>query len=241
MKKILSNYQKLICIVFIMGAALMILGSFLYVHSEWNVFTVDGSENFYRKLFIEIGLARNAADDYPELGYVFTPLFDTDSFSYVFSTKESAIDFYTGLWSNIQRCNNLLFYTGLVSFAGIAICAVLGQFGNRKYYLSNLIGGVATGAVGIILSIWTMLTDIMVMSDISKVGPDIENLNIAAKAYAEANKQPYAIYSVSPSQGTFAIIISVIFIVICALFIFGTIYKYNQSRKQIRMEACLDE
>ena len=235
MNKILSKLQKLICFTFVIGAALMIVGALLYFDGEWDVFTFDSSTNFYDNLRKNIRLAEVSLPDFK-----FQMKYD-GCFSYVFETPDLAKNFYNGLWDSIQLTNNLLFYTGLLALAGIAVCGVLGHFGHRKYYKSNLISGLVVASYSVVMSLATIVSNLYVMGNLTKTYPDIDNFNYVKELYSTSQNEPFDYINITTKSGFIAIVIPVIFIVICVLFAIFTVNKYIQSRKQNRMEACLDE
>lgn len=238
MSKNLSKIQKIICFMFLLGAALMIVGALVYVNDDWNIFTADYTSNFYRTLQNSITTARDIALKEQGKSYIFIYKYE-NCFSYVFKTAGEASNYYINLWNSIQDANNMLFFTGLIGIVGIAICGVLGQFSHRKYYISNLIGGLLISVIGIGMSISSIVLDLKVMNKLSLIGPDVSIYNNAM--YATTPDHIFNEVFVNVEAGLIAITFSIIFIVICVLFSAFTVYKYNLSRKQIRMEACLDE
>ena len=241
MSKNNSKIQKLICYAFLIATAGMILVSLIYANRDWvNLLVSDDTSNFYVVLGQKIKSAGQFA--YKEQGksYFFIAKYE-DCYSYVFPTAVEAEAYYIQLWKNIQIANNALFFTGIFTIICLVIAAIGGHFTNRKYRLSNLILGLVTAAVGLGFSVYSLLKSNLLVGQIDKVKMDVTLYNEAVYASTPSSLVDSQIVNLSENGAYLGIVASIIYIVFCVGFAAWTIYKYALSKKQIRMEALLND
>lgn len=215
--KILLKIQKVLCIIFLIASAGVLISSFCYFSEGWTKFFLDspndqgGFDTFF----------------YTELRDAYKLAFGVklDNYSVVFENGEVAKNFYLNFWTKLQSANNVLFYLGLIGLVLTAVMFICGNFGRRKYYTVNLVSGCAAGSVGIILSIVSIIKSSLLIADFNKIQPDIENYYL----WTEAGGGKYTI--INSSTCIIGIIVPIIYIVLCGLLIAFVVYKFVRTLK----------
>lgn len=204
--------QKVAIITVLVATVALLVTSLVYVYEHWVDLEYVGStatmiDNFYK------GEAH--------LGWSST----------VFSSSYEAYNFYFTMWDDINNANDMILFTSLVAFLLTIILLVAGNFGRRKYYISNLVTGLLLPCVTIVMAIITITKCVQVQDDFAYVATDIQY-------YLERKSLDYQIPS---SWGIWAIVYSVIYIVIMLGFACVTVYKFvttypKFNKKEIELE-----
>lgn len=221
---LLIKIQKILCYVFLIASAGVLVCSLLYVAGSWIQFSVGGLQYESATSFYD-----NIATWSKSLEI---EAFSNGCYSKVFNSDLEARKFYYEFWYEIQGVNNMLFALGIVGLVTTAIFAITGNFGRKKYYISNLVTGCLAGGCGIILSIITIIKTFLLRSDFNFIKPDIENFYVVAKAFGKHTDV------ITANNTWISIIVPIIYILICGSLIAFTIYKFVLSSKK---EAAINE
>lgn len=227
---LLQKIQKILCYVFLIASAGVLISSFVFLPSSWVQFSIEGTDytkavSFYRNMrlyAIMAGVNANAEGNY----------------SVVFETADLAKKFYYDFWGDIQLVNNCLFYLGIVGLVFTALMGIMGNFSRKKYYKSNLVAGIASSSVGIIVSILTIVMAILLLNKFNYIQPDLDKYYLICEEYYKTSGLSISYEIVSFSNCFIAIIVPFLFICICVVMIVFTVLKYKQSSVK---EAGIDE
>lgn len=193
--------QKVAIITILVATFALFISSLCYVHEAWKPLTYTG-------IFSEETRIPNFFKNYQYLGWVST----------VFSSGDEAYKFYFTFWDNINSANKMIFNTSIVTFVLVGVCAILGNYSRRHYYISNLVSGLLVTVVGIIMSIITIVKCSVVLDNFELVSTDLQ-------AYVAANTNTIN-YDINGQPGVFVIVYLVIFIVLLVAFAAVTVYKF---------------
>lgn len=221
---LLQKIQKILCYVFLIASAGVLVSSFVYVANSWIQFSVGGFQYESATSFYD-----NIATWSKAKGI---EMFDTGCYSKLFTSDLEARKYYYEFWYEIQGVNNTLFALGIVGLVCTAIIAITGNFSRKKYYISNLVTGCLAGGCGIILSIVTIIKTILLRNDFNFIKPDIENFYVVAEAFGKHSD------IITANNTWISIIVPIIYILICGVLIAFTVYKYVLSSKK---EAAINE
>lgn len=170
--------QKFVFYGFLIVAFLVFIASLCFVADGWVIFKAESgnaSSGFYHEFPIVIQLAKQELKgDFDAKYPLILANMANGVYSTVFTSAKEANTFYRTFWFNIQAVNNLLFYTALITLALVAVCGITGSFTRKKFYISNLVSGVVTGAFAIVMSIMTIIKTIGLVQDFNYVKTDIE-------------------------------------------------------------------
>lgn len=224
---LLQKIQKILCYVFLIASAGVLISSFVFFPSSWTQFRIEGQDytsavSFYKNMRIYAKMADITKDNY----------------SVVFESADLAKQFYYNFWGDIQFVNNCLFYLGIVGLVFTAIMGIMGNFSRKKYYKSNLVAGITTGIAGIIVSIVTIIMAIILLSKFNYIQPDLDEYYYICEEYYKVNGLAVSYEIVSFSNCLIAIIVPVLFICVCAAIIVFTVLKYKQTSVK---EAAINE
>ena len=182
------SIQKTVFYIFLVASAAFIIGSLCFVSSSWTFLKAQKTveyESFWKTLTDLIRVSYRQPNtkvimnetfgsvDNVISGLLF-PTTVTNMASITFASNAEGVEYYRNLWFMIQNVNNLIFYTGCLMLVLTAICGITGCFSRRKYYISNLVSGVVTGGIGIVLSIITIIMSSSLMSKLNYVKKDID-------------------------------------------------------------------
>ena len=158
----------------------------------------------------------------------------------------------------LQTTNNSLFYLGLFALAMVAVMCICANASRRKYYISNLVSGVVCPTATIAFTAVTLFHNIQSMLFLSK---HWELLNWSALGNQNVPQEEFKIngktYTMSPVVKWFiegdtshfclsynSLIIYTVFLVgfmICnGLLIAYTVFRYLDTRKQLKLEGLGD-
>ena len=158
---------------------------------------------------------------------------------------------------DLQLTNNLIFYLGLFSMAMVAIMCICANASRKKYYISNLVSGVACPAATIVFSGVTLVTNILAMLSLSKNWELINwgalgNQNIAKITYTDpdgiytAEVSPVVKWFIEGDTSHFTLnyntliiysIILVVFMVANGLLIAYNVSRYLDTKKELSLEG----
>lgn len=245
------SIQKTVFYIFLVASAAFIIGSLCFVTSSWTFLKAQKTveyESFWKTLTDLIRVSYRQPNtkvimnetfgsvDNVISGLLF-PTTVTNMASITFASNAEGVEYYRNLWFMIQNVNNLIFYTGCLMLVLTAICGITGCFSRRKYYISNLVSGVVTGGIGIVLSIITIIMSSSLMSKLNYVKKDIDLYYEISNATGAAVSFP----EFTSSNCLIGIIIPVIFIILCGGLIAYTILKYKDSNKSTNKEAVIND
>lgn len=250
LKKI--SIQKIVFYTFLIASAAIIICSLCFVSSSWTLLKAQKDveyESFWKTLTdaIRVGYRQPATkatmvETFGKASSLFQdallfPTTITNQAQVAINTNAEGVEYYRNVWFLIQDVNNLIFYTGLVMLVFTAICGITGCFSRKKYYVSNLVSGVATGSVGIILSIITVIMSFNLMSKLNYIKPDMD----LYYKVCETTGKSINVAEFSSTNCLIGIIMPIIFIVICAGLIAFTIIKYKNSNKSTNKEVVAND
>lgn len=229
--KIINNkkFQKAIFFAFLIASAALIIASLCFVHSSWTLLKAQKGvedQGFWTTLTTKISIVYKKPSTKKEAISAFG--FNTaDELikTLLYPDQASGLKFYRDLWFNIQSVNNLIFYSGLFMLALTAVCGIVGCFSRKKYYISNLVCGVGTGIIGIVLSIVTIVRSILLYSDLNSITHDVD---IYYKV-CDIGGQSAGVAQYSASNCLIGIIVPAIYIVFCVGIAVFSVLKYKQT------------
>lgn len=138
----------------------------------------------------------------------------------------------------LQAANNMYLYMGVVTLIMLAIMLICSNMSRKKYYISNLVSGIVCPAVVIIMGIVSIVTSIAPLTYLSEhfdtinwgaLG-NVTNYAHAADLYANGDKSEFIISNTAIVL--FCVLIAVV-IVVAALLIAYTVYRYKLTQKEI--------
>lgn len=245
------SIQKIVFYIFLVASASFIIGSLCFVSPSWTLLKAQKTveyESFWKTLtdLIRVSYRQpNTKEIMNEtfgsvnnvIGGLIFPTTVTNAATVTFASNAEGVEYYRNLWFSIQNVNNLIFYTGCVMLILTAICGITGCFSRKKYYISNLVSGVVTGGVGIILSIVTIIMSSGLMSKLNYVKKDVDLYYEISNATNVSVSFP----EFTSSNCLIGIIIPVIFIILCGGLIAYTILKYKDSNKSTNKEVVVND
>ena len=80
------------------------------------------------------------------------------------ATKQALLSGYSDFTKTYNSCNDILLFSGLIGLVVFAVLCIFGNKYRKKYYLSNLIVGVALNALMVILTVVTIVYNIRVFA-----------------------------------------------------------------------------
>ena len=226
-----------------------------------NATSVEGNNYLYNFITtlnkIEKAGHEEAAFNFPYKsfipGNVYTEKFVTKYDNYNIAFR-SLYDFN----QKLQTANYSLFYLGLFSLAMVAVMCICANASRRKYYISNLVSGVVCPGATIIFSSVVVFHNIQAMLFLGK---HWDLLNWSALANQNVPKEQYELFGVqydySPVLKWFiegdkshyilnynSLIIYMVFLVafiICnGLLIAYNVFRYVDTKKELRLEGLGD-
>ncbi|MDE6655913.1 MAG: hypothetical protein K2J85_02865 [Anaeroplasmataceae bacterium] len=138
----------------------------------------------------------------------------------------------------LQRANNMILYLGAVSLVMVAIMFICTNATRKKYYISNLVSGIACPSVCIIMSLVAIIFNVICVSDIS-ANYDVLNWGSLANGdyYNRAVEQFIAndtsAFSVNVLPIVIYIVIMGLFIVASGAMIAYAVFRYLDTRKEL--------
>lgn len=208
-KNFLNKIQKIVCFSFVIASCLVMIGSLCFFSSGWDVFQVSGNNNVENFLTTFLG-----------------------NQSTVISDVSAARAYYISFYDKIQSTNNVLFYTAFASLIMIAIAGVTGVFTRKKYYISNLVTGIAASIVPVVMSIVTIVKSISLKSDFAYISPDFAR-------YQELWGTTGMYHEISSTNCLIGIILPIIMIIVALIFGAFVILKYLATNKTAVNEEAL--
>ena len=158
----------------------------------------------------------------------------------------------------LQVTNNSIFYLGMFSLAMLAVMLICANASRRKYYISNLVSGVVCPSATIVFTGLTLFQNISAMLFLNKYWDmlnwgNLGNQNLKYIEYELNGKT----YSVNPAVKWFIegdkshfelnynslIIYSIIlglFIICNGLLIAYNVFRYLDTKKQLKLEGLGD-
>lgn len=153
-----------------------------------------------------------------------------------------------GFNQELQTANNMYMMVGVVSLIMLAIMAICSNVGRKKYYISNLVSGVACPAVSIIMAIVALVFNFLPLGTLSK---NYDAINWGALGnqvtYMTAVEQ---LKSNPVDKSSFAInstpliifgVILILFIVASGLLIAYNVYRYLSTRHELAQERMVED
>lgn len=146
----------------------------------------------------------------------------------------------------LQLANKMVFYLSVVSFVMIAIMLICANASRKKYYISNLVSGVACPAVIIIMGIVTIVFIAIASGHISN---DTNNwLGLGSMVNAAKYDEAIELYlekeaseaALSTTSLSIYMVLIGIFIVASGALIAYNVFRYLDTKKQLRAEAETD-
>lgn len=148
----------------------------------------------------------------------------------------------------LQTANNMYIMVGVVSLIMLVIMAICSNLSRKKYYLSNLVSGVACPSVSIILAIVALVFNFLPMGTLSK---NYDMINWGALGNQVSWEKAATQYAATPRDtSSFAInsvpliifgVILIIFIVVCGLLIAYNVYRYLATKRELAQERVVEE
>lgn len=140
----------------------------------------------------------------------------------------------------LQTVNNMLVTLGVVSLVTFAAMLICSNISRKKYYISNLVSGVAGPAINIVLAIVVLVLNLMCLGPLNE---NYEMLNWGALAnnqrigaasviewyragdisHFEFNSVPLILYSV----------LIIVFILVSGLLIAYNVFRYLDTRNEL--------
>lgn len=175
-------------------------------------------------------------------------LIESDGFTETIIYDDYKILYYTMFDFNqtLQRTNNLLFYLGMFSLIMVAIMLICANASRRKYYISNLVSGVICPLATIIFTVFVILSN---LNSMSFLGEHYEALNWGATASRVVDTNQVIEWFINKDTSHFQInndtlityiIILGAFIICNGLLITYNVFRYLDTRKQLKLEGLGD-
>ena len=146
----------------------------------------------------------------------------------------------------LQRTNNLLFYLGMFSLTMVAIMLICANASRKKYYISNLVSGVVCPLATIIFTVFVILS---ILNSMSFLGEHYEALNWGATASRVVDTNQVIEWFTNKDTSHFQInndtlitytVILGAFIICNGLLITYNVFRYLDTRKQLKLEGLGD-
>ena len=201
MKNYYIKLQKMVFVAFLVAAGLLLIFSFIFTQADWFQLKQENLINFYTN----------------QLEY----------HSEIFTKSQEAIDFYNSFWPSIQAANNQVFYTAIVAFVALALCAIFGNFSRRRFYVSNLVIASCTSLITIIFAILSIVKVAMLKSKFDFARPDFIYYHGLDNGYGVKNPL------ISGDSLILQYIMPIVIIIIAGLFLAFTIFKYNKTNPRV--------
>ncbi len=244
--------QKFVFYGFLIAAFLVVIASLCFVADGWIIFKAESdntSSGFYfefrtnLRLALQTMVAAGEGDKFlslfPELAkYITDYNFNSNAvYSAIFSTANEASSFYRSFWFEIQNANDVMFYTGLISLALVAICGITGSFTRKKFYISNLVSGCVTGLFGIVMSIIMVVMSMNIYSDFQKITLDVDYYLQANILAGGSNITDV----VNGNQCFIGVAVGIIFGILSAGFIAYNVFRFVKTRQFVKSEKLAKE
>ncbi|MCR5786801.1 MAG: hypothetical protein K6G28_03800 [Acholeplasmatales bacterium] len=201
--------QKVTIIVALIALGLVLLSSLGFVQEDWIVL-------LYRGL-------RNPRGNNNFFGQCL------EWESVVFSDSK-AVEFYYNIWDNIQSANNAIFYTSVIGFVLIAVACITGNYGRRRFYISNLVSGLLFSVVEFIMAIVSIAKCSVVIKDMKTATPDFEvYYNLTVAKYEEYHQATDELKVINSNHVYLNIVIMAIFAILTICFAVSTVYKFKKT------------
>ena len=150
--------------------------------------------------------------------------------------------------NELQVANRMYMMVGVVALVMLVIMAICSNLTRKKYYISNLVSGVACPAISIIMSIVALVFVFLPMGTLAK---DYDLINWGALGNKVAYESAVAQYLASPRDtSSFKInstpliifgVILIVFILVCGLLIAYNVYRYLATRKELAQGKVVEE
>ncbi|MCM1130494.1 MAG: hypothetical protein NC310_02555 [Roseburia sp.] len=150
--------------------------------------------------------------------------------------------------NELQLANNMFMMVGVVALVMLVIMAICSNLSRKKYYISNLVSGVACPAVSIIMSIVALVFVFLPIGTLSK---NYDMINWGALGNQVAFESAVTQYMASPRDtSAFKInstpliifgVILIVFIVVCGLLIAYNVYRYLATQKELAQGKVVEE
>lgn len=148
----------------------------------------------------------------------------------------------------LQTANNMYMMVGVVSLVMLAVMAICSNLSRKKYYISNLVSGVACPAVSIVVAIIALVFNFIPLGSLSK---NFDLINWGALG-SQVNYEKYVEQYKSSPQDTssFSInstplilfgVVLIIFIVIAGLLIAYNVYRYLATKRELAQERMVED
>ncbi len=146
--------------------------------------------------------------------------------------------------ANLQAANNMVLYLGVVSLIMVAVMFICANATRKKYYISNLVSGIACPSVCIIMGIVAIAFMAVCVGDIN-VNYDTlnwaslansDNYNEAATMYLNNPNDTSAFY-VNSTPLIIYIVIVVLFIVASGALIAYNVFRYLDTKKELNLSS----
>ena len=156
---------------------------------------------------------------------------------------------------DLQLVNNSIFYLGLFSMSMVAIMCICANASRKKYYISNLVSGVACPGANIVFAGVTLAFNIIAMGSLAANWELINwgalaNKNLPKVTYTvgEATKEvsPVVQWFIEGDTSHFELtyntliiysVFLVVFIAANALLIAYNVFRYNDTKKELSLEG----
>ncbi|MCR5706241.1 MAG: hypothetical protein K6G48_05545 [Acholeplasmatales bacterium] len=149
------------------------------------------------------------------------------------STKDATLKGYSDFTAAFNKCDNWLLGTGLVGVVSFAVMCIFGNKYRKKYYLSNLIVGVALPAMMAIFTVITIILNI-----------NVWNLFADNKHTLEFMKENFDVTDEYPLTLVYckaAFVIQLVALVVFVLNIVYAVLKYISSKTNSEAELADEE
>lgn len=259
MSQFLKKNAKLIYLIMFAFSLFIFVSSTVYI-TEYNDTALNYKENVLENPNATTATGNeflfNFINDLKEFKNNGVAAADFD-FKYKNFTKDFDIVFRAMFDFNqdLQLVNNSIFYLGLFSMAMVAIMCICANASRKKYYISNLVSGIACPAATIAFSGFALVLNILAMVTLSQ---NWEIINWGALANKNLPKETLTIgefsKDVTPVVKWFIegdtshfeltyntlIIYSVflfMFIICNGLLIAYNVYRYKDTKRELSLEG----
>lgn len=148
----------------------------------------------------------------------------------------------------LQTANNMYMMVGVVSLIMLVIMAICSNLTRKKYYISNLVTGVACPAVSIIMAIIGLVFNFLPLGSLSK---NYDTINWGALGNQVSYEKAVEQYLSTPRDtSSFKInstpliifgIILIVFIAVSGLLIAYNVYRYLSTKRELAQERMVEE
>ncbi|MBD5390462.1 hypothetical protein HDR67_00400 [bacterium] len=235
MAQFLKKHAKLFYLIFGVFAFFFIVAACFYI-TPYNETAVVYNQEFLDGLVTSVKTGNNSLNLFVQATEICT--YDT-MFNTLYNFNQE-----------LQTANNMYMMVGVISLVMLVVMAICSNLTRKKYYLSNLVSGIACPGVSIIMAIVALVFNFIPVGTLSKS----ESYNLinwgalgnqvswekAATSYAEnpADTSSFAINSVPLI--IFGVLL-IVFIVVCGLLIAYNVFRYLATKRELAQEKVVEE